>query len=67
MKHKLLCLWHRSLRYAGPYGIAGVTLLMGAVLTASSIPHVQQQGREIRMKVAPHSNNLPGSVALAVY
>lgn len=61
MKHKLLGLWHRSLRYAGPYGIAGVTLLMAAVLIAASIPHVQKQGQEIRIKVAAKSNNLPAS------
>jgi hypothetical protein len=61
MKHKLLGLWHRSLRYAGPYGIAGVTLLMAAVLIAASIPRVQKQGQEIRIKVAAKSNNTPAS------
>ena len=61
MKRTLLGLWHRSLRYAGPPGIAGLTLLMAAALMAASLPHFQKQGQALRLQVAAATSNAPAS------
>lgn len=67
MKRALMGIWRRMLRYAGPYGIAGVALLMAALLLASWIPHLQRQGQALRIAVAAKSvtTPIPGSVSVA--
>lgn len=64
MKRVLLGLWHRSLRFAGPSGITGVTLLMAASLIGASIPHFQKQGEALSIEVAARSISTPASGSL---
>lgn len=55
MKRVLPGMWHRALRYAGPFGIAGVALLMATLLLAAWIPHLQHEGQALRIAVAAKS------------
>lgn len=57
MKRILLGLWYRSLRFAGPSGITGLTLLMAASLIGASIPHFQKQGQALSSEVAARSTS----------
>lgn len=61
MKRILLGLWHRSLRFAGPSGIAGLTLLVAASLIGASIPHFQTLGQALSIEVAARSASSPVS------
>lgn len=66
MKRALLGLWHRTVRFAGLPGIAGVALLMAALLLASWIPPLQREGQALRTALAAKSAMpMPGAVSAA--
>ena len=65
MKRTLLGVWHRSLRYGGPCGIVGATLLVTASLVAASIPHFLKQGQALRREVASKSSSAPASNSIS--
>lgn len=57
MKRALSGLWHRSLRYAGPSGMVGATLVVAAALIATSLPYLQRTGHMLRLEVAARSSH----------
>lgn len=61
MKRALPGMWHRTLRYAGPFGIAGVALLVAALLLAAWIPLLQREGQALRIAVAAKSAAAPAT------